>query len=121
MHIGLYIEGFKYNRHHMLCLQLVLLNSVCCLRTGCGEEYLDRKWLKYREVHNVYTSSSIVRMVKSRRMRLIGHVASMREPRNAQRILMGKSEGNNPLGRSRRKWEDNIKMDLRETGTAGRD
>jgi hypothetical protein len=54
-------------------------------------------------------------------MRLIEHVASMREPRNAQRILMGKSEGNNPLGRSRRKWEGNIKMDLRETGTGGRD
>jgi hypothetical protein len=54
-------------------------------------------------------------MIKSTRMIWTGHVARM-EKRNACTILVGKPEGNNPLGRSRRKWEDNIKMDLRETG-----
>jgi hypothetical protein len=56
------------------------------------------------------------RMIKSRRMRLAGHVARMREKRNAYRILVGKLEGKRPLGRSRRRCVDNVKMDLREIG-----
>jgi hypothetical protein len=52
-------------------------------------------------------------MIKSRRMRWEGHVARMREKRNTSRILMGNPEGKRPLGRLRRKFEDNIKMDLR--------
>jgi hypothetical protein len=56
--------------------------------------------------------SSIIRMIKSRRMRR----ARMEEKRNANRILMGKTEGKRPLGRPRRRWVDNIKMDLREVG-----
>jgi hypothetical protein len=55
-------------------------------------------------------------MMKSRRMKWAGHVARMRAKRNAFRILMGKSEGKRPLGRPRRRWVDNNKMDLRETG-----
>jgi hypothetical protein len=55
-------------------------------------------------------------MIKSRRMRWAGHVARMREKRNAYRILVGKPEGKKPLGTPRRRWEDNIKIDLRETG-----
>jgi hypothetical protein len=55
-------------------------------------------------------------MIKSRRMRLAGHVARMREKRNAYRILVGKPEGKRPLGRRRRRWMDNIKIDLREIG-----
>jgi hypothetical protein len=55
-------------------------------------------------------------MIKSRRMRWAGHVAIMGEKRNAYRILVGKAEGRRPLGRPRRGWLDNIKMDLRETG-----
>jgi hypothetical protein len=58
----------------------------------------------------------IIRVIKSRRMRWAGHVARMGEVRNAYSILDGKPEGSRPLGRPRRKWEDNIGMDLREIG-----
>jgi len=59
---------------------------------------------------------SIVRVVKSRRMRWAGHVARMVEDRGVHRVLVGKSEGKRPLGRPRRRWEDNITMDLQEVG-----
>jgi hypothetical protein len=58
-------------------------------------------------------------MIKSRRMRWAGHVARMGETRNAYRILVRKLEGKRPLGRPRRRWVDNIKMDLREIGWVG--
>jgi hypothetical protein len=60
-------------------------------------------------------------MMKSRRVRWAGHVAQMREKRNAYRILVGKPEGMRPLGRPRRRWADNIKMDLRDIGWDGMD
>ena len=55
-------------------------------------------------------------MVKSRRTRWAGHVARMGEDRGVHRILMGKPEGKRPLGRPRRRWEDNIKIDIQEIG-----
>jgi hypothetical protein len=61
-------------------------------------------------------SPDIIRMIKSRRMRWAGHVGGMGETRNACRILVGKPEGKIPLGRPRRRWVDNIKMDLRDVG-----
>jgi hypothetical protein len=67
--------------------------------------------LRNEELHNLYWSPSLIRNVKSRSMRWAGHVA--RTGRNAYRILVGKPEGKRPLGRPRRRWEDNIKMDLR--------
>ena len=57
-----------------------------------------------------------MRVVKSRLMRWAGHVARMGEVRGAHRVLVGKPEGKRPLGRTRRRWEDNIKMDLQEVG-----
>jgi hypothetical protein len=72
-----------------------------------------RKWHN-EELHNLYCPPSIIRIIKSRRMRWAGHVARMREKRNAYRILVGNPEGKRPLGRHRRRCEDNIKMDLRE-------
>jgi hypothetical protein len=57
-----------------------------------------------------------VRVVKSRRMRWAGHVARMREGRKVHRVLVGKPEGKRPLGRPRRRWVDNIKMDLQKVG-----
>jgi hypothetical protein len=60
-------------------------------------------------------------MIKPRRMRWAGHVACMGEKRNAYRILVGKPEGRRPLGRPRRRWVDNIKVDLREIGQDGVD
>jgi hypothetical protein len=62
----------------------------------------------------IYSSSNIIRMIRSRRMRWAGHVARMGEKRNAYRTLVGKPEGNRPLGGPRSRWVDDIKMDLRE-------
>ena len=62
---------------------------------------------------------NIVRVVKSRIMRWAGHVARMGEERGVHRLLVGKPEGKRPLGRPRRRWEDNIKMDLQEVGCGG--
>jgi hypothetical protein len=64
----------------------------------------------------LYSSPSIIRVMKSRRMRWAGHVARMGEKRNAHRLLVGKPEGKRPLGRPRRRWVDNIRMDLGELG-----
>jgi hypothetical protein len=63
----------------------------------------------------------VIRVIKSRRMRWAGHAARMGERRNAYRILVGKPEGKRPLGRPRRRWVDNIKMDLVEVGWDGGD
>jgi hypothetical protein len=68
------------------------------------------------ELHNLYSSPSRIRIIKSRRMRWAGHVAQMGEKRNVYRLLVGKTEGKRPLGRPRRRWIDNIKMDLLEIG-----
>jgi hypothetical protein len=71
----------------------------------------DWRKMHNEEVHNLYYSPNVIRMIKSRRMRRVGHVARMGEKRNAYRILVGKSEGKRPLGRIRRRWVDNIKID----------
>ena len=63
-----------------------------------------------------YSSPNIIRSFKSRRLRWAGHVARMEQSRNAYRVLVRKPEEKRPLGRPRRRWEDNIKMDLREMG-----
>jgi hypothetical protein len=68
------------------------------------------------QFYALYSSPSIIRVIKSRRLRWAGHVARMGERRGAYRALVGKREGRRPLGRTRRRWEDNIKMDLREVG-----
>jgi hypothetical protein len=64
----------------------------------------------------LYSSPNIIRQVKSRRMKWAGLVARMGEERNVYRVLMGKPEGKRPLGRPRRRWEDEFSMDLREIG-----
>jgi hypothetical protein len=64
----------------------------------------------------VPSSPSIIRIIKSRRMRWAGHVALMGEKRNAYKLLVGKPEGKRPLGRPRRRWVDNIRVDLGEVG-----
>jgi hypothetical protein len=72
--------------------------------------------LHKKELHAQYSSSNIIRVIKSRRLRWAGHVARMEERRGAYRDLVGKPEGRRPVERPRPKWEDNIKMDLREVG-----
>jgi len=81
---------------------------------------------EWRKLHNeelgdLYSLPNIVWVIKSRRMRWAGHVARMREGRGVHRVLVGKPEGKGPLGRPRRRWEDNIKMDLWEVGGGGGD
>ena len=68
------------------------------------------------EINDLYSSSNIVRVIKWRRMRWVGHVARMGEERGAYRVLVGKPEGKRPLGRPRRRWVGNIRMDLQEVG-----
>jgi hypothetical protein len=77
--------------------------------------------LHYEELNNLYSSPNIVRVIESRRMRWAGHVACMGEWRGVFRVLVGKPEGKRPLGRPRRRWEDNIKMDLQEVECGGMD
>jgi hypothetical protein len=76
----------------------------------------DWRKLHNEELRDFYSSPSIIRIIKSRRMRWAGHVARMGEMRNAYRLLVGKTEGKRPLGRPRRRWVDNIRMDLGEVG-----
>ena len=64
----------------------------------------------------MYSSPNIIRSLKSRRLRWAGHVARMEQSGHAYRVLVGKPEGKTPLGRPRHRWEDNIKIDLREVG-----
>jgi hypothetical protein len=81
----------------------------------------DRSWRKLRndELHNLYSSPNIVRVIKSRRMRWAGHVARMWEGRGVHRVLVGRPEGKRPVGRPRRRWDDNIKLDVREVWIDG--
>jgi len=76
------------------------------------------EWRKLHdeELNDLYSLPNILRVVKSRRMRWARHVARMGEDRDVHRVLVEKPEGKRPLGRPRRRWEDNIKMDLQEFG-----
>jgi len=73
-------------------------------------------WIRLHneDLHNLYASPNNIRLIKSRRLRWAGHVARMGTLRNAYSIPVGKPECKRPLGRPRHRWEDNIRMDLRE-------
>ena len=72
--------------------------------------------LHNEELHGLYDSPDVVKIMKSRRLRWAGHVARMGEKRRLYSILVGRPDGRRPLGRPRRRWEDNIRRDLREVG-----
>ena len=90
---------------------------------GPKRDSVTGEWRKLHneELNDLYCSPNIVRVIKFRIIRWAGHVARMEEWRGVCRILVGKHEGKKPLGRSRRRWEDNIKMDLQEVGYGGMD
>jgi hypothetical protein len=85
---------------------------------GPKRDEVTGEWRKLRneELHDLYSSPSIIRIMKSRRMRWAGHVARMGEKRNAYRLFVGKPNGKRQLGSPIRRWEDNIRMDLGEMG-----
>ena len=85
---------------------------------GPKRDEVTEEWRKahHEELNDLYCSPNIVRVLKSRKKRWAGHVAHLGERRGLYRVLVGKPEGKRPLGRRRRRWEDNIKMDLQEVG-----
>jgi len=94
----------------------VLENRVLRREFGPTKDKVTGEWrqLHNEELSDLYSLPNIVRVVKSRKMRWEGHVARTGEGRGVHRVLVGKPEGKRPLGRPRRRWEDNIKMALRE-------
>jgi hypothetical protein len=86
--------------------------------SGPKRDEVTGEWRKLHneELHDLYSSPGIIRILKARRIRWAGHVARMGEKRNAYRLLVGMPGGRRPLGRSRRRWLDNIRMDLVEVG-----
>jgi hypothetical protein len=96
----------------------VFENRVLRRILGAKRDGVTGEWRKLynEELHNFYSSPSIIRIIKSRRMRRAGHVARMGEKRDVYGLLVGKREGKGPLGRPRHRWIDNIKMNLLEIG-----
>jgi len=90
---------------------------------GLTRDEVTGEWRKLHneELNDLYCSPNIVWVIKSRRMRLAEHVACMGERRGVYRVLVGKPEGKSPFGRPRRRWENNIKIDLQEMGCEGMD
>jgi len=79
-----------------------------------GEITLEWRRLHNEELNDLYSSPNIFLMIKSRKMRWAGHIARNVERRGVYRVFVGKLEGKRPLGRPRRRWKNNIKIDLRE-------
>jgi hypothetical protein len=85
---------------------------------GPKRDKVTREWRKLHneELRDLYSSPSIIRIIKSRRIRWAGHAARMGEKRNAYRLLVGNPEGKRPLERPKRRWVDNVRMDLGAVG-----
>ena len=98
----------------VMCRLRVFENRVLRRVFGPKRDEVTGEWRKLHneELSDLYSLLNIVRVVKSRRMRWAGHVACMGEGRGVHRVMVGKPEGKRPLGRPRRRWEDNIKMDF---------
>jgi hypothetical protein len=88
---------------------------------GPKRDKVTGEWRKLynEELNDLYSLPNIVRVVKSKQMRWARHVERMGEDKGVHRVLVGKPERKRPLGRPRRRWEDNIKMDLQEVGGGG--
>jgi len=96
----------------------VFENMVLRRISGPRRDEVMGEWrrLHNEELNDLYSSPNIVRVIKSRRMRWAVHVVRMGEERGVYRVLVGKPEGKRPLGKPRRRWVDNIRMDLQEMG-----
>ncbi|KAJ4440348.1 hypothetical protein ANN_08487 [Periplaneta americana] len=123
-HVGGYVNIFLYGcetwtltlrEEHRL---RVFENKVLRKIFGAKRDEVTGEWRKLHntELHALYSSPDIIRNIKSRRLRWVGHVVRMGESRNAYRVLVGRPEVKRSLGRPRHRWKDNIKMDLREVG-----
>jgi hypothetical protein len=90
---------------------------------GPRRDEVTGEWRKLHneELNDLYSSPHIFRVIQSRRMRWAGHVAGMGQRRGVCRVLVGKTQGKRPFGRPRRRWDDNIKMDLQEVECGGMD
>ncbi|KAJ4450854.1 hypothetical protein ANN_02285 [Periplaneta americana] len=122
------VEKFKYLGATTLTLReehwlRVFENKVLRKIFGAKRDEVTGEWRKLHntELHALYSSPDIIGNIKSRRLRWARHVVRMDESRNAYRVLVGRPDGKRPLGRPRRRWEDNNKMDLREVGYDDRD
>jgi hypothetical protein len=104
------------NEHRLSVFENRVLRKI--LRPKMEE---DGSWRKLHNdgLHRLYSSQNFVRVIKSRRVRWAGHVARMGEGRGVYRVLVGRTECKRPLGRPRRRWEDNIKMYLMKIGIEG--
>ena len=105
--------------HKILVISLrVFENRVLRRIFGPKRDGVTGEWRKLHneELNDLHSSPNIVRVIKSRRLRWTGHVARMEEGRGVHKVLVGKPEGMRPLWRPRRRWADNIKMDLQEVG-----
>jgi hypothetical protein len=91
-------------------------NRVLRRKFGSKRDEVTGEWRKLHKegLNDLYSSPHIIRVIKSRRMRWAGHVACLGETRDVYRVLVGKPEGKRSLVRPRRRWEDNIKLDLQE-------
>ncbi|KAJ4431591.1 hypothetical protein ANN_20190 [Periplaneta americana] len=130
-HDDIYIDsGSDYQDEHLQYLNILVFTRLRVFENKVLRKIFEakrdevtgeRRKLHNAELHALYSSPDIIRNIISRRLRWAGHVARMGESRNTYRVLVGRSEGKRPLGRPRRRWEDNIKMDLRDVGYDCRD
>ena len=116
------MPGTKYKRckkSNVSNMKLRVFENMVLRRIfGLRRDEVTGEWrrLHNEELNDLYSSPNIVRVIKSRRMRWAGHVARKDEEREVYRVLVGKPEGRRPLGRPRRRWLDNIRMDFQEVG-----
>jgi hypothetical protein len=113
--MGVKLASLTLREEHRL---RVFENRVLRRIFGTKRDEVTGEWRKLHneELHDLYSSPSTIRIIKSRRMRWVGHETRMVEKRNAYRLLVGKPEGKRPLGRPRHRWVDNIRMDRGEVG-----
>jgi hypothetical protein len=121
----------NYHHHYLLHHGLLIFKKIVITTTcfdligpfGPKRDEVTGEWRKLHseELHNVYSPPDTITQVKSRRIRWAGHVARMGEERKMYKVSVGKPEGKRPLGRPRRRWEDGIRLALREIGLGGVD